>query len=113
MLKGLFDFRGQYFNIRWSIIGPVIIFIFLGLISLSSTSNLEQFNTTFYKQIVWFFLGIFIFIITQYVRLQFMYDYGYVFYILLIFLIGITAFAPVIDGSRRWFVLGGIYIQAS
>ena len=111
MLKGLFDFKGQELQIRWFIIIPVLVFIFLGLISLSSTSNLEQFNATFYKQFVWFFLGAFIFFIIQYVRLQFMYDYGYVFYIFLIFLIGITAFAPVIEGSRRWIVLGNIYFH--
>ena len=113
MLKGLFDFRGQYLQIRWAIIFPIIVFIFLGLISLSSTSNLDQFNATFYKQFTWFFLGIFIFIITQYIRLQFMYDYGYIFYIILIFLIGMTAFAPVIEGSRRWIVLGSVYFQPS
>ena len=113
MLKGLFDFRGQQLQIRWSIISPVVVFIFLGLISLSSTSNLDQFNATFYKQFIWFLLGISAFILTQYVRLQFMYDYGYIFYILLIFLIGITAFAPVIEGSRRWIVLGSIYFQPS
>ena len=113
MFKGLFDFKGQILQIRWSIIFPVLVFIFLGLISLSSTSDLSQFNSTFFKQIIWFFLGIFIFIIVQYVRLQFMYDYGYVFYILLIYLIGVTAFAPLIEGSRRWIVLGNIYFQPS
>ena len=113
MLKGLFDFRGQTLQIRWSIINTAIIFIFLGLISLSSTSDLSQFDATFYKQFVWFFLGSFAFVIVQYVRLQFMYDYGYIFYIILIFLIGITAFAPIIEGSRRWIVLGSIYFQPS
>ena len=113
MFKGLFDFKGQVFQIRWSIVAPILVFIFLGLISLSSTSDLNQFNTTFFKQLIWFFLGIFIFVIVQYVRLQFMYDYGYVFYVFLIFLIGITAFAPVIEGSRRWIVLGSIYFQPS
>ena len=60
MFKGLFDFKGQTLQIRWSIIGPTILFIFLGLISLSSTSNLTQLNATFYKQFIWFFLGSFI-----------------------------------------------------
>ena len=90
MLKGLFDFRTQRLQIKWSVIAPVLIFIFLGLISLSSTSNLNQFDTTFYKQFIWFFLGSIAFVIMQYVRLQFMYDYGYIFYISLIFLIRST-----------------------
>ena len=113
MFKGLFDFRTQTLQVRWLIIAPVIIFIFLGLISLSSTSDLNQFNSTFYKQCVWLILGCFIFVIVQYVRLQFIYDYSYIFYIFLILLIGITAFAPVIEGSRRWIILGNIYFQPS
>ena len=113
MFKGLFDFKGQVFQVNWTIVVPILVFIFLGLISLSSTSDLGQFNSTFYKQIIWFFLGLSVFILVQYVRLQFMYDYGYIFYAFLIFLIGITAFAPVIEGSRRWIVLGNIYFQPS
>ena len=49
MFKGLFNFK-QSVNIRWVIISPILVFIFLGLISLSSTSDLSVINSPFYKQ---------------------------------------------------------------
>ena len=112
MFKGLFNFK-QSVNIRWVIISPILVFIFLGLISLSSTSDLSVINSPFYKQCLWLFFGILFFVLVQYVRIQFFYDFSYIFYLILILLIGLTAFAPKIEGSRRWIILGSIYFQPS
>ena len=84
MFKGLFDFKNQKLHFNMTIIIPVIGFIILGLIVLSSTSNLDDIFSTFYKQIFWIFLGLIFFVIMQYVRVQFLYDYSYIFYILLL-----------------------------
>ena len=81
MFKGLFDFKGQYFRIRWKIVSPVIFFIFISLLILSSTSTSDVFfQSTFYKQILWFSIGCIAFYIVQYVRIQYLYDYSYLFY---------------------------------
>ena len=106
MFKGLFDFKNQKLHFNMTIIVPVIGFIILGLIVLSSTSDLDSISSTFYKQIFWMFIGSIFFIIMQYVRVQFLYDYSYIFYILLILLIFSTVFAPIIGGAKSWFVFG-------
>ena len=115
MFKGLFDFYKYEIKINWLILGPILLFVLFGLITLSSTSDLSRINSPFYKQCIWFFLGIIAFIFTQYVRIQFLYDYGYIFYIIIILLISITLtpLTPVIEGSKRWIVLGSIYLQPS
>ena len=113
MFKGLFDFKNQKLHFNMTIIIPVIGFIILGLIVLSSTSDLDNISSTFYKQMFWIFLGSIFFIIMQYVRVQFLYDYSYIFYILLILLIFSTIFAPIIGGSKSWFVFWSMYFKPS
>jgi len=113
MFKGLFDFKNQYCNIRWEIIIPILILITLGLLSLSSTSDLGNFSSAFYKQCIWLLIGSLIFILIQFVRIQFLYDYSYIFYILLVLMLLITMFMPKIEGSRRWIVFGSIHFQPS
>ena len=114
MFKGLFDFRNQSLLIKWSIIIPVIFFIIVGLFGLSSTSNFNSFiSSTFYKQILWVFIGIAAFVIVQYIRIQYLHDYSYIYFILLVLLLVSTQFFPSIEGSKRWLIIGKIYIQPS
>ena len=115
MFKGLFDFKSQPFHIRWSIIFPILFFTLIGLLSLSSTSGFSNISlsSTFYKQCLWFFIGTIAFYLTQFVRIQFLYDCSYIFYFLLIFLISLTMFAPEIKGAKSWLVFGPLYFQPS
>tara|TARA_Y100000996_G_scaffold407946_1_gene386211 strand:+ start:1263 stop:2495 length:1233 start_codon:yes stop_codon:yes gene_type:complete len=115
MFKGLFDFKNQKIQIRWSVVLPALIFTLIGLISLSSTSDLNNLSlsSTFYKQCIWFLIGIIAFCFSQFVRLQFLYDCSYIFYFFLIFLISLTMFAPEIKGAKSWIVFGPIYFQPS
>jgi len=114
MFKGLFDFRNQSLLIKWSIITPVIFFVIVGLFGLSSTSNFNSFiSSTFYKQILWIFIGIIAFVIVQYIRIQYLHDYSYIYFILLVLLLISTQFFPSIEGSKRWLMIGKIYFQPS
>ena len=114
MFKGLFDFKNYFITIRWVILIPIIIYLFIGMMALSSTSSYESFfSSTFYKQLLWILIGISTFFLVQYVRIQFIYDYAYVFYSLILLLLFSTFLSPVIEGSQRWIVLGRIYFQPS
>ena len=113
MFKGLFDFRNQSFQIRWEIVFPILFFIFLGLLCLSSTSDLENYSSPFYRQCIWLIISCFIFVIVQYVRMQFLYDYSYIFYITLVLLLSVTMFMPEIENSQRWIVFGSFTFQPS
>tara|TARA_Y100000590_G_scaffold277179_1_gene311177 strand:+ start:670 stop:1899 length:1230 start_codon:yes stop_codon:yes gene_type:complete len=114
MFKGLLDFKNQSISIRWIVVSPILIYIFIGLLALSSTSDFDNLiSSTFYKQIIWVLLGSMIFISMQYVRFQFLYDYTYVFYLFLFVLIFSTMFFPKIEGARRWIPIGPFYFQPS
>ena len=114
MFKGFFDFKNQNFLVKWSIMIPVFFYIIVGLLGLSSTSNFDSFiSSTFYKQMLWVIIGMIAFIAVQYVRIQYLHDYSYIYFILLILLLMSTQFFPAIEGSKRWLIIGKIYFQPS
>ena len=114
IFKGLFDFKNQSINIKWRVITPILLLIFIGLVILSSTSNYFSFFTSsFYKQLLWFFLGINVFFLTQYIRIQYLYDFSFLLFILLFILLSLTFFSPKIGGAKSWFVFGPLYFQPS
>ena len=100
MFKGIFDFKNQKINIRWEILYPIFFYFIISTLILNSTSSADSFvDSTFYKQILWFGIGSIVFIIIQFVRLQFLYDYAYIFFIFLFLLILSTVFSPAIQGA--------------
>ena len=114
IFKGLFDFKNQIVQLRWRILIPVFILIFIGLLILSSTSTSNIFiYSTFYKQFLWFFIGSILFVVVQYVRIQYLYDYSYLLYFLLFFLLCLTFVSPEIKGAKSWIVIGPFYFQFS
>ena len=114
MFKGLFDFKNYFITIRWVVLVPIIIYSIIGIMALSSTSNFTSFfSSTFYKQLLWASVGFFVFLLVQFVRIQFIYDYAYVFYLTILVLLSITFLSPIIEGSQRWIVFGKIYFQPS
>ena len=114
MFKGLFDFKTQSVSIRWVVVFPILVYVSIGLFALSSTSNFDSLlSSTFYKQLLWFFIGVVFFIAVQFIRLQYLYDYSYLFYFFLFLLIFSTIFFPKIEGARRWIPLGPFYFQPS
>jgi rod shape determining protein RodA len=58
-------------------------------------------------------MGIFIFMGSQLLRVQFFNEYAYHFYIILIIAILGTYFMPIKGGSQRWLIIGLLSIQPS
>ena len=99
---------------RWGMLFPVLILMCISLITLKYTSvNSSFFSSTFTKQIVWFGLGSFVFILAQWIRIQYFQEYAFHFYGILIIFIAITYIMPVIGGSQRWVIVGPFSFQPS
>jgi len=114
MFRGLFDFRNQKLILRWEILVPIIFFFIISLLILYNQSNNTQFITSsFYKQILWFFVGFFVFILVQFIRVQYLYDYSYFFYLLLFVLLLSTILSPERGGAQSWIILGPFSFQPS
>ena len=100
--------------LRWWIFFPVIALMAISFITLKHTSiDMLLFSSTFIKQLIWFGIGCVVFLLSQWLRIQYFQEYAYHLYAILLLLIGITYFMPAIGGSHRWVVLGYISFQPS
>ena len=99
---------------RWWIFFPVIALMTISFITLKHTSiDMLLFSSTFIKQLIWFGIGCVVFLLSQWLRIQFFQEYAYHLYAILLILIWITYFMPAIGGSHRWVSLGYISFQPS
>ena len=100
--------------VRWWIFFPVIVLMTISFITLKHTSiDMLLFSSTFIKQLIWFGIGCVVFLLSQWLRIQFFQEYAYHLYAILIILIWTTYFMPAIGGSHRWVSLGYISFQPS
>ena len=100
--------------VRWWIFFPVIALMSISFITLKYTNiDMTLFSSTFIKQLIWFGIGCVVFLLSQWLRIQFFQEYAYHLYAILLILIWITYFMPAIGGSHRWVSLGYISFQPS
>ena len=100
--------------VRWWIFFPVIALMTISFITLKHTSiDMLLFSSTFIKQLIWFGIGCVVFLLSQWLRIQFFQEYAYHLYAILLIFIRITYFMPAIGGSHRWISLGHISFQPS
>ena len=102
------------FNYNFRIILPIIGLCCIGLIALKSASvdTLGE-HSVFYKQFVWILIGFLIFTTIQVVRIQLLYEFAYILYMILLFFLFITLFMPETNGSSRWISISGFQFQPS
>ena len=114
MFKGLLDFKSQNILINWKIVSPVFFYFLISMLVLNSTSDAILFNeSTFYRQAAWFGIGVFVFAVVQFVRVQYLYDSSYFLFFVLFLLIFSTIYSPVINGAQSWIVFGPFSFQPS
>ena len=101
-------------NFRWRIINPALVLILISCITLKYTnSDISFFASTYMKQLVWLSLGLIVLIAIQWFRVQFLHEYAYHFYMLLLLMIILTYFMPIRGGSQRWILIGSLSYQPS
>ncbi len=100
------------FKIIWPIVLPIIALSIFGLILLRSTSFDSVGSSTnyisFYKQLRFMGIGVFIFVFMQFIRLKVLNEYAYHLYMFLIMNLVITYFMPGRHGSSRWIEIGSL-----
>ena len=71
--------------VRWWIFFPVIVLMTISFITLKHTNiDLLLFSSTFIKQLIWFGIGCVVFLLSQWLRIQFFQEYAYHLYAILL-----------------------------
>ncbi len=106
--------RPEKLNFRWRIINPALVLILISCLTLKYTnSDLSFFASTYIKQLIWISVGFMVLMVVQWLRVQFLNEYAYHFYVILILMIIATYYMPIIGGSQRWILIGSLSVQPS
>ncbi|MAJ43416.1 MAG: hypothetical protein CMF96_01545 [Candidatus Marinimicrobia bacterium] len=102
------------FSISLSIFLPVIFLVGISLTILyASNPDSHKMSSFFVRQTTWLVISIFFFFIIQFIKQHFFYEYAYIFYGILLFLILLTYLFKPIGGAARWIYIGGFQFQPS
>ena len=107
-------FKKTKIDINWSIAMPVMLLVFISLITLYGTKGeLLVLQSNFFKHLVFFITGLILFYYIQLIRTTFFYEMAYFLYFLLIIALIITFFMPEKFGATRWIFIGSFRFQPS
>ncbi|MCK4453846.1 rod shape-determining protein RodA [Candidatus Parcubacteria bacterium] len=102
-------------KLDWILIISVILLVFIGLLSLYSSSLGRDSFLNFQKQIIFFAVGLFLMFFFAFFDYRIIKNSPYLILIFYSFcclaLLGLFFFAPEIRGSRGWYRLGGISLD--
>jgi rod shape determining protein RodA len=112
----MFDRRlVQYFD--WGLLALATIIGCIGLITLYSAVTAETptpHKILFYKQVIWFALGLIAMVTTFLFNYKLLDRWAQPFFMICIFmLIAVLIFGKYVGGSRRWLIIGPISFQPS
>ncbi|MDL1964552.1 MAG: rod shape-determining protein RodA [Deltaproteobacteria bacterium] len=103
-------------NFDWSLLGLTCILCCMGLVTLYSavTAGTQVLQMEYYKQLVWYFVGLFFLIISFLFNYKIFDQWGHIIYILCIsLLVGVLIFGEGSKGAMRWLKFGFFSIQPS
>ncbi|MBU4209080.1 MAG: FtsW/RodA/SpoVE family cell cycle protein, partial [Proteobacteria bacterium] len=103
-------------NFDWSLLGLALILGFFGLVTLYSavTAGTQAPQMEYYKQLIWYFVGLIFLIISFLFNYKTFDRWGYIIYILCIsLLVGVLILGEGSKGAMRWLRFGFFSIQPS
>ncbi len=104
----------QYNTLDGWLLGLMFGLIFLGLLAIYSASNGVGSVDLFYKQLMWFGIGLIVMAMVYYLDTNIIKEYVVVYYIIgLIFLVLVLLFGTKVAGATSWVRIGFISIQPS
>ncbi len=103
-------------NFDWSLLSLALILGFFGLVTLYSsvTAGAQVPQMEYYKQLVWYFVGLIFLVISFLFNYKIFDRWGHIVYILCIsLLVGVLIFGEGSKGAMRWLKFGFFSIQPS
>lgn len=97
-------------NMEWWILILSILLCIVGLAALYSATQSNNFDE-FKKQIVWFFVGIFLMIVIMFIDYKLLVKISPVLYGILLILLVTVLFTKSVNGASSWFSIGSFSMQ--
>ncbi len=92
----------------------VLILIFLGGVMVNSATEGTQLQNYATRESIYIILAILVFCLTLYIPYTIWIEYGYIFYIIFLFVLFLMPFmGKSVAGSKSWFSIGGWSFQPS
>jgi rod shape determining protein RodA len=113
----MFD-RRLVHNFDWGLIGITMLLGGIGLATLYSAVTADPppapQKILFYKQIIWFGIGMAVMIVTFSFNFRLLDRWAYpIYFACILMLLGVILFGKIAGGSRRWLILGPVHLQPS
>ena len=94
---------------------PFLIIMIISFLDMYNAKYLSSlYNHNLIKQIIWYGIGIFIFIVSKCINTKNVFKYSFILYIIsIILLIYVLLFGKVINGAKAWITIKGLSFQPS
>lgn len=94
---------------------PLLIIMIISFLDMYNAKYLSSlYNNNLIKQIIWYVIGIIIFIFSRNINIKNIFKYSFVLYVIsIILLIYVLLFGKVINGARAWITIKGLSFQPS
>lgn len=108
--------KKQLSNLDFWLIGAICILCIFGIICIGSAThiNLGEDPSNFYKQMVWFAIGIILMLVASVIDYTFFSQfYIFIYIINILMLLAVLLLGENINGATRWISIGPVSLQPS